>query len=131
MLIIVPTYAAVLVLLYVALAMRVIRMRRSAKIAIGSGGNARLERLMRVHANFAEYVPLALLLLAFVELQGRPSWQVHVLCLALVAGRVIHAYGVSQEDEAIGLRTAGIVTTFAVLLAAAVALLGNGLRALA
>jgi hypothetical protein len=67
--VIVPSYAAVLVFVYIALAVRMIRMRRSEKVAVGTGGNARLERAMRVHANFAEYVPLALLLITFLELQ--------------------------------------------------------------
>ena len=42
----------------------------------------------RVHANFAEYVPLALLLLAFVEIQQFAAVIVYALCLMLVAGRV-------------------------------------------
>ena len=77
------------------------RARRNAKVAIGTKGNTHLERKIRVHANFAEYVPLALLLATFIEMQGRPAWFIHLLCLALVAGRVVHAYGVSQEHERI------------------------------
>ena len=96
---IVPVYAAVLAFIYIVLSARVIQARRSAKVAIGTRGDVQLERKMRVHANFAEYVPLALLLATFVEMQGRPAWFIHLLCLALVAGRVIHAYGVSQMHE--------------------------------
>jgi hypothetical protein len=65
---------------------------------------------MRVHANFAEYVPFALLLATFIEMQGTRAWLIHLLCLALVAGRVIHAYGVSQEHENFRLRMAGMAT---------------------
>ena len=54
-----------------------------------------LERTMRVQANFAEYVPITLLLATFMEMQGTRAWLIHLLCLALVAGRVVHAYGVS------------------------------------
>ena len=121
--VIVPAYAAVLALIYIVLAIRVIRLRRSAKVAIGTGGNAGLERTMRVHANFAEYVPFALLLATFVEMQGAPAWRVHLLCLALVAGRLIHAFGVSQERENIRLRVVGMATTIAVLTAMALSLL--------
>src|SRR3954452_13151620 len=96
---IVPGYAAVLAFLYIALSARVIQARRSAKVAIGTRGNVHLERKMRVHANFAEYVPFALLLVTFIEIQGRPPWLVHLLCLSLVGARVVHAYGVSQEHE--------------------------------
>ena len=91
---IVPVYAAVLAFTYIVLSARVIQARWSAKVAIGTRGDVRLERKMRVHANFAEYVPFALLLATFIEMQGRPAWLIHLLCLALVARRVVHAYGV-------------------------------------
>ena len=121
--VIVPPYAAVLGLVFIVLAARVIRARQGANVAIGTGGDASLERAMRVHANFAEYVPLALLLLAFAEMQGRPAWLIHLLCVALVVARVVHAVGVSQGNEDLRLRTVGIATTFLVLAAAAVSLL--------
>lgn len=120
---IVPVYSAVLALMYIALSARVIQIRRSAKVAIGTRGNVRLERATRVHANFAEYVPFALLLAAFVEMQSRPAWLIHLLCLALLVGRVIHAYGVSQEHENYRLRTAGMAATFAVFAVIALLLL--------
>jgi uncharacterized protein len=128
--IIVPGYGALLCLIYIYLAIRVIRLRRSGRIGIGTGGNPLLERAMRVHANFAEYVPLALLLLAFVEIQARPKWLVHALCVVLLVGRAVHAYGVSQEREDIRLRSIGVVATFAVLVIAALALLVNAVRAI-
>ena len=70
---IVPVYAAVLAFVYIVLSARVIQARRSAKVAIGTRGDVHLERIMRVHANFAEYVPFALLLATFIEMQGRPA----------------------------------------------------------
>jgi uncharacterized membrane protein YecN with MAPEG domain len=112
---IVPVYAAVLAFIYIVLSARVIQARQSAKVAIGTRGDVSLERKIRVHANFAEYVPFALLLATFIEMQGRPAWLIHLLCLALVAGRIVHAYGVSQVHENFRLRTAGMATTFTVL----------------
>ena len=126
---IVPIYAAAIALMFVILAVRVTRLRRVKRIAIGSGGDARLERAIRVHANFSEYVPLTLLLLAFVEMQGNPAWLINFLALALAAGRVIHAYGVSQEKEIIQIRTVGMVATFGVLIASSMVLLGTASRA--
>ena len=125
---IVPVYSAVLALMYIALSARVIQIRRSAKVAIGTRGNVRLERATRVHANFAEYVPFALLLAAFVEMQSRPAWLIHLLCLVLLVGRVIHAYGVSQEHENYRLRTAGMATTFAVFAVIALLLLTRAIE---
>ena len=61
-------YAGLLAPLFLLLSVRVIRQRRGAKVAVrGDGGDAMLLRRMRVHANFAEYVPLALLLMALAE----------------------------------------------------------------
>ena len=127
---IVPIYAAMLAFLYIALSARVIQARRSAKVAIGTRGDVHLERKMRVHANFAEYVPFALLLATFTEMQGRPAWLIHKLCLALVAGRVIHAYGVSQEHENFKLRMVGMATTFTVLAVMALLLLTRAIELL-
>jgi uncharacterized membrane protein YecN with MAPEG domain len=122
---IIPFYASLLALLYFVLAVRVIRMRRKERIAIGDRGNARLQRAMRVHANFAEYVPLALILFTFVELQQSPRLLVHGFGLALLVGRLIHAYGVSQEKEDYRIRTAGMFLTFGPMLVAAARLIGS------
>ena len=64
---ILPVYAALLALLFVLLSIRTIRTRHSRKVALGHGDDPAMLRAMRVHANFAEYVPLALLLIYFVE----------------------------------------------------------------
>ena len=74
---IVPFYAAFLAALYIFLSARVIRVRQQEGIAIGDGNNLRLRRAIRVHANFAEYVPLALILAAFVELQQFAPVKLH------------------------------------------------------
>jgi uncharacterized protein len=122
---IVPFYASLLAALYIFLSARVTRMRRQERIAVGDRGNVRLQRAVRVHANFAEYAPLALLLTAFVELQELSPLLIHLLCSALVIGRVIHAYGVSQEKEDYRLRTVGMALTFGVIVAAALRLLSS------
>ncbi len=112
---VVPPYAALLALGFILLSVRVIRARRAARVALGSGADPELERRMRVQANFAEYVPLALLLLVMAESRGAWPWTLHVLCLALVIGRASHAWGVSRTPEVFRFRVAGMVTTFAVL----------------
>ena len=122
---IIPFYASLLALLYFVLAVRVIRMRRKERIAIGDRGNARLQRAMRVHANFAEYVPLALILITFAELQRFSPLLVHGLGVALLIGRVVHPYGVSQEKENYRLRTVGLLLTFGTIGVAAVRLIGS------
>lgn len=116
---IIPFYASLLALLFVVLSFRVIRQRRSLRVGLGDAGDQRLLRAMRVHSNFAEYTPLALILLLALELQVFYPWALHVLGAALVIGRLLHAYGVSQTREQLQFRIAGMACTFAVLLTAA------------
>ena len=120
---VVPTYAAVLVLIFVLLSVRVIQMRAFAKIGLGHGNNPVMEKRIRVHGNFAEYVPLALLLLLCMELQSQSRILIHVLCIALIAARVVHAIGVTPVKENFPMRVASVLTTFAVLIVASVMLL--------
>ncbi|MTH94802.1 MAPEG family protein [Roseibium sp. RKSG952] len=116
-----PFYAALLTFIYLALSVRVIRRRQSTRIAIGHNDDRLLLRRMRVHANFAEYVPLAILLIAMAELLGAVGWLLHGLGLALLVGRCLHAYGVSQQPEPLPVRISGMVLTFIVLTLAALA----------
>lgn len=118
-----PLYAALLGLMFVALSVRTIRLRRRYRVAIGDGRNTLLQRAMRVNANFAEYVPLTLLLIWFVELHDGPRLHVHALGIALLCGRVLHAWGVSQEKENFRYRTAGMMLTFSVLITSSLLIL--------
>lgn len=120
---IVLLYASLLALLFVVLSLRTLRMRRRLRIAVGDGGDPALLRAMRVHANFAEYVPLTLLLIALVETTGARPLYVHTLGAAVLAGRVSHAIGVSRVDENYAYRVFGMAMTFAPLIAAALRLL--------
>jgi uncharacterized membrane protein YecN with MAPEG domain len=54
-----PVWAAAFALLFVLLSVRTLRLRRQLGIALGDSGNETLQRAIRVHANFAEYVPAA------------------------------------------------------------------------
>lgn len=117
-----PVYAAFLALLFVFLSLRTIRYRRRFSVAIGDGNQALLARAGRAHANFAEYVPLALLLIWFIEIGAAMPKLVHALCLLLLAGRLIHAYGISQERENLRFRVTGMVMTFSTIVIAAVAI---------
>ena len=66
-LLITPIYAALLGLIFVILSVKTIIIRRKNKIAVGDGNNLELQRAMRVHANFAEYTPITIILVGFVE----------------------------------------------------------------
>lgn len=114
-------YASLLACLFVLLSVRVIFMRRGARVALGDGGDAALQRRIRVHANFAEYAPFALLTLALAESLRTPAWALHPIGLALIAGRCAHAYGVSRPKEDFRIRVAGMGLTFAAILCSAAA----------
>ena len=118
-----PLYAALLALLFVALSIRTLRLRRRLRIGIGDAGNEQMLRAMRVHSNFAEYVPLTLFLIYLAEVQGAPALLIHALGLCLLSGRLSHAYGVSQANENYTFRVFGMAMTFISLISASAYLL--------
>jgi uncharacterized protein len=118
-----PIYAALLGLIFLALSVRTVLLRRQLKVAIGDGDQPILARAVRAHANFAEYVPLSLVLIYFLEIQTQTNLLIHVLCSALVIGRMTHAIGVSQEKETFRYRVIGITLTFTVIISASLGLM--------
>lgn len=115
---IISIYAAILTFLFIFLSIRTIRTRRGLKIAVGDGGNMQMLRAMRAHSNFAEYVPMALILIYCVESSQAPKILIHALGLCLLSGRAIHAFGVSQLKENFKFRVSGMMMTFASLIIA-------------
>jgi hypothetical protein len=123
-----PSYAAILGLLFLALSLRVIVVRRHKNLGFGTDGDTDLERRIRVHANFAEYVPMTLLLLGMAEIRGAPHLWLHVLNMALLLGRIAHALGVSRPaTDSIG-RVLGMTGTQSALLGGALLCVLPGLR---
>jgi uncharacterized membrane protein YecN with MAPEG domain len=122
-------YAGLLALIFVALSVRTLNLRRRLQVAVGDRGNEVLLRAMRVHANFAEYVPLALLLLFFAETGGARPMFIHLGGAALVVGRLSHAWGVSHVQENYRFRVAGVALTLAVIISCSLRLLAGALAA--
>ncbi len=119
---IIPLYAALLALLFIYSSAQTIKVRRRVRVAVGDGGNSEMLRAMRVHANFAEYVPFTLVLLGMLELQASPAWVLHALGVLLLVARCSHAYCVSQSDENFRFRVLGMMGTFSTMGTAAVLL---------
>lgn len=120
-------YAGLLVPLFLVLSVRVILARRGAQVAVGDGGDAMLQRRARVQANFAEYAPLGLGLVLLGLAEGLGTWPLvlHGLGLMLLAGRGLHAFGMSVVPERFVFRVSGMVLTLTMLaMAAAVCLVG-------
>lgn len=112
-------YASLLALCYLYLSGLVISIRRRERISLGDGGNEDLKRVTRAHANFAEYVPITLLLVVCLEINGSYSWAIHSCASMLLFGRILHAYGLRKHEGASWQRFAGMIFTFLSLLAAA------------
>lgn len=104
-------YAGLCTLLVLFLAGRVIARRRHQKIGIGDGGDHEMHKRVRAHANAVEYLPLALLLLGGMELNGYPDWVVHVFGATLLVSRVLHAWGLSRSSSASPGRLLGTLLT--------------------
>lgn len=113
-----PLYAGLLGLLLVALSLLVVRLRFRYRVGLGDGGQAALTRAIRVQGNFAEHVPLALLLIFAVEGLDYAAWTVHALGAALVVARLAHAQGLGRSEGESPGRFLGTVTTFSVLIVA-------------
>ena len=114
-------YLLPLALLLIALGFRTIAYRRSNRISLGDGGDKQLLQRMRVHANCAEYAPMGLLALALAESLATPILLLHAIGVTLVAGRVLHAYGMSQSPQLMPLRVGGMVLTFTAIAAGSLA----------
>ena len=115
-------YAAACALFLVFLSVRVIDMRRRHRVSVGHGDAPELERAMRVQANFTEYTPLVLVMLALAELQGLPGWALHLAGLGFVAARVLHFLGFRSSEAPGQFRMLGMALTFGVLITLAVVL---------
>lgn len=109
-------YAGLHGVLLIILMASVSMARRRIGVTIGDGGDESLRRRIRALGNFAEFVPLVLILLALSQHLGLGSLYVHLLGLILLGARLAHAYGISQPDEPLIFRMIGVAGTLLVLL---------------
>lgn len=111
--------AAILAVVYVGLAVFIIRLRFRLRVGLGDGGQPELQRAIRMHGNFAEYVPFMLLLLLLCEAQQIAAHWLYLLAGLTVFGRLSHALGLWLRSGTSVPRFLGMISTFAVLLVAA------------
>ena len=117
MLTITALYAGLLGLIFIVLSFKIVGIRKSESIGIGDGGNEKLQLACRVQANFAEYVPMALILLAILELNSWAPLYVHIIGASLVIGRLLHAWGYSKTSGISVGRFSGILMTWSAIIA--------------
>jgi uncharacterized membrane protein YecN with MAPEG domain len=119
-------YAAVLALIFFALSIWVVIGRARFNAVHGDGGQTALQRRIRAHANFAEYVPMILALVGLLEAGGADRFTVHVLLLVLVVARIMHPIGMVAREGTVqqfAFRAPGAMATWVVMVVAAVLLL--------
>ena len=124
MLVTTAVFASILALMFIKLSLGVIALRRKNKVSLGAGGVDELDRAIRAHGNFAEYVPLGLFLIGALELNGAPLELVGLLGLLLIAGRYFHAKGINEPPPNFKNRVRGMKITFAAVGLSALANLG-------
>ena len=91
-------YAAILALIVIALGINVTVHRVKLQVSLGDGGNAQMLRMIRLHGNAAEYVPLGLVLMLAYEINGGWHWALHVAGIALVVARVLQTWGMWSTE---------------------------------
>ena len=125
-----PLYAGLLALLFFALSLRVVQMRGTG-ISLGDGGNTAMLRRIRGHANFAEYVPLILLMMAMLELSKFSIYLLHAMGITLFVARLLHAYALSFTEKFKFGRFWGTLLTYIVMVIAGALCIYQGIRAAA
>lgn len=113
-------YIGLNVLLIFALAMYVVVLRYRHKVGIGDGGVQELLRAIRAHANALEYVPLVLIMMLALELNGVANIHLHVIGSVLLAGRLLHAWGLARSSGSSPGRFLGTLGTWGIFIYAAV-----------
>ncbi len=109
------TIAGAAALVNIWLMIRVGQVRTSEKVSVGDGGNDKVIRRMRAHANYGESLPIVLILIAAIELaSGSPSW-LWVVGGVYMLGRVAHGIGMDGGKLGKG-RMVGTILTLLIML---------------
>jgi len=116
-------FTALLALMLVAISIRITVLRAGKKINLLDGGDEQLRRAIRVQGNFIEYVPMALIMLALIEVSGAKPWLVYAFGAALLVARIVHAFGL--YSAVFPARVIGTSATWIIVAAEALVVLGR------
>jgi len=120
-------YAGLNGIILLVLAIRVARQRGISKAGLGTGGDAALERTIRIHGNAVESIPIVLILLGLAEACGSRPPMLHGIGIALTLGRLFHIWGLTRSSGASFGRVAGMSLTWLALAVGAIRALLTGL----
>ncbi len=112
-------FTAINILILFVLTFLVIRQRRSQAISIGHNDNEEMQRAIRVHGNFTEYAPLAMLGLFAMAACGASAYWMYGIGGAFTLGRLMHAFGYSKATgKSIGRLYGTAITVLSLLVMA-------------
>ena len=115
-------YGALNALFNIFLANNVSTARRIHKISLGQSDNPAMLVAIRAHANNAEFVPLAIVLMLLLELCGADRVLLHIYGGLLLAARVAHWIGLPRKAPN-PYRFSGTAATWTLIIAGAIYLL--------
>ncbi len=113
-------YAGLLAIIYIGLALFTVKGRFKHRISLGDGGNDNMNKRIRIHGNFNEYIPFALLLMLLLDIEETSEIIIHALGVSLIIGRLLHFFGIYHDKGPSFGRTGGMIITLLVVLVAAV-----------
>lgn len=123
-------YVFVFAFLFVMLSYNVIKLRQEHGVGLGDGGHNALTRAIAAHGNFAQYVPMMLIILALCEMGGVESTLCFLLGFLMLFARGCHFYSLlvyetnaEEGKDALRFRKTGMVATFASIILGAIFLL--------
>ncbi|MFA0567648.1 MAG: MAPEG family protein [Vibrio gallaecicus] len=87
-------YASLLTVLMIWLAFEVIKQRKLNQIAHADGGIESLQIARSAQSNAMDYIPITVILMGLLEMNGANVWFIHTTGLVFIIGRIIHAKGI-------------------------------------
>ena len=105
--------AAICALLLIFLMFKVIAQRLRTQTDFGSSDDAKMKMVRGCHSNLAENAPVALVMLAILELANAYHWGLTALAGLFLVARVVHVYGMYQhfEGKTLRFRQMGVMGT--------------------
>jgi uncharacterized membrane protein YecN with MAPEG domain len=115
-------YAGIMMIFALALSFRagIFRASKNISVLFGSPENMELIQRVRAHQNFLEYVPLALILMGIIEINGGNTTFLHVFGMVLIISRFAHSIGLKHDNMGHPGRAIGASGTALISLVAAV-----------
>jgi uncharacterized membrane protein YecN with MAPEG domain len=95
-------YAAIFALfaLYLSARAGLYRSKAGVSILFGEPVDQVLAERVRVHQNFLEYVPMAIIMMGLLEASGGSAVYLHAMGVLLLAFRIAHRIGLKHDNIA-------------------------------